>query len=161
MIDSEFRSLRRRQLDNFFRTPHFLKALPKTKLGYLADIRSALGMSLTQLARRLKTTASTVSRAEERERDGSITLGTLQRIAEAMDCELVYAIVPKTSLSEIVNKQAAKAASLILDRVTHSMRLEDQEVDGEELNRLIDDTIEELIRTGDKRIWDAIIRHSF
>lgn len=43
-----------------------------------------------------------------------------------MDCKLVYALVPNSSLEAAVEAQARKIATRELQRVTHTMRLEAQ-----------------------------------
>jgi len=46
-----------------------------------------------------------------------------------MDCDVVYAIVPRTSLDNILKQRADEKARLILGRVGHSMKLEAQPVE--------------------------------
>ena len=72
------------------------RGLPKE--GWLRTVRTALGMSGTQLAKKLGVTKARVSKAETDEPHGSVTLKTMQTMAEAMDCKFVYAIVPKQNV---------------------------------------------------------------
>lgn len=97
--------------------------------GWLATMRRALGMSAAQLARRVGFTRARVSKAEAVERAGGITLNSLQAMAAAMDCRLVYAIVPVNGdVADIVMAQARrKAAALIRKAGTH-MALEQQQL---------------------------------
>lgn len=72
---------------------------------------------------------SAVLRLEERESEGKVTLEMLNRAARAMDCKVVYAIVPRDefeSLEDIIDLRSKKAASELLQKVEHSMRLEKQ-----------------------------------
>src|SRR5271156_123446 len=78
--------------------------------GWIKAIREALGMSSAQLAKRLKIKQPTVAAMEQSELKGTIQLATLRRIAEAMNCTLVYALVPNDSLETIVREQARKVA---------------------------------------------------
>src|SRR5208282_6816206 len=94
--------------------------------GWIKAIREALGMSSAQLAKRLKIKQPTVAAMEQSEMKGTIQLATLRRVAEAMNCTLVYALVPNDSLETIVREQARKAARRQLQAVEHSMLLEDQ-----------------------------------
>ena len=97
--------------------------------GWLKAIRGALGISSRQLAQIIGVDMSSVIRLEEREPDGKITLEMLSRAAQAMHCRVVYAIVPQNdydSLEAIVDSKARKAAKSLLEKVEHSMRLEDQ-----------------------------------
>jgi predicted DNA-binding mobile mystery protein A len=64
---------------------------------------------------------------EKSEAIGTISLQTLRRAAEALECTLVYALVPKTSLEDAVTKRARKIALHDLKRVAHTMKLEAQQ----------------------------------
>ena len=57
-------------------------------------------MSTRQLAERVGVDQSNITRLEEREPSGHITLERLARVAKAMNCRLVYAIVPDDRFSE-------------------------------------------------------------
>ena len=63
--------------------------------GWLKTTRKGLFLSAATVATKLKVTRAAYSKYEECEERGSITLATLAKAAEAMDCELVYAIRPK------------------------------------------------------------------
>jgi predicted DNA-binding mobile mystery protein A len=73
------------------------------------------------------------SRLEASERNQTIRLDTLARAAEAMDCELVYALVPRKPLEELVTEQAGRKASEQLRRLGHTMALEQQGLDDDRL----------------------------
>lgn len=111
--------------------------------GWVRAIRDALGMSSTELAERLGVDQSRVPRIEQGEVEGSVTLHTMQRAAEAMGCRLVYAIVPDTSLEASVMKQARKKATQELEPVEHTMDLEDQSTAGQ--GELLDELTEDWI----------------
>ena len=106
--------------------------------GWIKAIREALGMSTAQLAKRLKLIQSTVVRIEQSEAHGTIQLTTLRRVAEAMNCTLVYALVPNESLETMVRERARKVARQRLRSAEHTMRLEDQSVPAEDLEKRID-----------------------
>ncbi|SEH12725.1 mobile mystery protein A [Sphingopyxis sp. YR583] len=119
--------------------------------GWIRAIRDALGMSGTQLGRRLGMTPQGVQALEQSERHGTIKLETLRRTAEAMDCVLVYALVPRTSLEQMIEERARALALDTLGRVSHSMALEDQEVD-----RGLEERIEAFVAAGirERDLWD-------
>jgi len=94
--------------------------------GWLKAIRETLGMPATQLAKRLDVVASTVTRLEASEADDTISLATLRRAAEALGCELRYALVPKQSLAGTLESRAAALANQRMAAVSHSMTLEAQ-----------------------------------
>ena len=100
--------------------------------GWVRAIRDALGMSTRELAARLGTTSSYVSKLEANEAASVITLGTLQRAAAALGCRVEYVLVPEKPLDDLVMNQARRKAREILAPVGHTMALEDQQVDLEE-----------------------------
>lgn len=101
-------------------------------------------MSAADLASRLHVTQPSVSDIERSESDHRIRLDTLERAAAAMGCELVYALIPRGSLSEIVQKQAQAKIADQVRAVSRAMDLEaqstqvDDDVVREEIQRLID-----------------------
>jgi len=123
--------------------------------GWIKGIRTSLGMLTRQLAARLGLTPSAVSQMEDREVSGSITLAALEKAARAMNCNLVYALVPRAPLSAIRKRQALATASEILGRVSHTMGLEAQTVASEKTDRMTHELAEELLRTWSSRIWEA------
>ena len=97
-------------------------------------------MSSTELAARMGVSQQAVSDIERSERHTTVRLGTLSRAADAMNCELVYALVPRTTLEETVRAQARRKAVRHLAHVAHHGRLESQEVSEDEFA----DQVEEL-----------------
>ncbi|MXZ30742.1 MAG: mobile mystery protein A [Acidimicrobiia bacterium] len=123
----------RRQLDDRYESVRSLGDLDRPNKGWIRAIRDALGMSGTELAARMGVSQQVVSEIERNERLATAKLETLARAAEAMDCELVYALVPRTTLEEIVRTQARRKAVRHLAHVVHHGRLEAQEVSEDEL----------------------------
>lgn len=119
--------------------------------GWIKAIREALGMTTAQLAKRLGVRQPSIVDLERSEEKGSIELATLRRVAEALDCSLVYALVPNRPLEVTIR---ARARTLLLRRrrpIEHTMLLEDQGVAGVVTERQIDDIIRE---TSPSRFWD-------
>lgn len=114
--------------------------------GWIRAIRDALGMTAEQLGERMGVSQPTVQGLETSEADDAIQLKTLRRAAEALGCELVYALVPKESLEATYNHAARAVARRELGQVSHSMALEGQAVDDEEederLRRFIADELD-------------------
>src|SRR5271165_3015750 len=96
--------------------------------GWIKAVREALGMTTAQLARRLGIRQPSVIALEQSESKGTIELATLRRAAEALDCTLVYALVPNRPLEVIVGDRARALARRRREPVEHSMLLEDQKV---------------------------------
>jgi predicted DNA-binding mobile mystery protein A len=119
--------------------------------GWIRAIRNALGMTSGQLAQRLKVSPQTANAFEKSEASGAIQLKTLRRAAEALDCRLVYALVPNSSLEEAVRARALKIARRDLGRVAHTMTLEAQGTGDEDLDARINDYIRDTLRERD--LW--------
>lgn len=119
--------------------------------GWVRAIRDALGMSTTQLARRLGVDQSNVVRLEQSEMNDTVRLGTLRRAAEALDCTLVYALVPNSSLAEAVAAQTRKVAAAELASVEHTMLLEAQDLDDEGRDKRVAEYAAGLV--DDRRLW--------
>lgn len=120
--------------------------------GWIRAIRDAIGMSGVQFASRLGVRPQTVQMIERSEAAGSIQIGTLRRAAEALDCTLVYALVPRRSLENTVRQRARTIAIRDLQRIAHSMNLEAQGT-GE---AMFEDRIERYIRDEikDRDLWN-------
>jgi predicted DNA-binding mobile mystery protein A len=136
--------------------PRFEGMRPVTRFkppvrGWIKAIREALGMSSAQLAKRLKIKQPTVVAMEQSEMKGTIQLATLRRIAEAMNCTLVYALVPNDPLETIVREQARKVAKRRLQSVEHSMLLEDQSVPAKDFAERIDALARDM---NPRALWD-------
>jgi predicted DNA-binding mobile mystery protein A len=119
--------------------------------GWVRAIRDALGMSTTQMARRLGVDQSNVVRLEQSEMNDTVRLGTLRRAAEALDCTLVYALVPNSSLTDAVAAQTRKVAAAELASVEHTMLLEAQDLEDEGRDKRVAEYAAGLI--DDRRLW--------
>lgn len=127
--------------------------LSSPRRGWLRAIRTALGMTSGQLARRLHTSQSAVIGYEQREIAGTISLATLRRVAAAMDCDLVYALVPRRPLRETLKAQAENVARRKLAAVAHSMKLEDQGVTDAAMERQVQELARRLVETRRRELW--------
>ena len=113
-------------------------------------VREGLGMTLAQLAKRVGVAHSTMSEAEGRECDGNITLNKLKQVADALNCDLVYAFIPRKKLDDLVYDQAHMKAKYSISTSTTHMELEDQKVETDEarLKEIIED------KMYSKYLWD-------
>ena len=143
----------RDQLDKTFAQVSSVKALPPPVKGWLRSIREALGMSGKQLGERVGVSQPRVVQMEKDELSGALTLKTLRQAAEAMDCQFVYAVVPRTSLEETIRKQARKVAGKRLSRTSYTMFLEDQIVSNDEQQKMFEEKVEDLIRNIPNDFW--------
>jgi predicted DNA-binding mobile mystery protein A len=137
-MNSEFRDLRLHQIDRSLEPFAGTAAVTRPRRGWLRSVREALGISMREVARKMHKTPQTVASFEKSEAANRITLQTLQHYAETMDCELVYAIVPKAgSLRQLAEKRARHTAERDVRAVEHTMALEDQAAYGlqDKINR--------------------------
>jgi predicted DNA-binding mobile mystery protein A len=119
--------------------------------GWIKAVREALGMTTAQLAKRLGVKQPSIVAIEQSEARGTIELATLRRAAEALDCTLVYALVPNKPLEAMVRDRAYLFARKRRKAVEHSMMLEDQEVKVRESQSRLDDIVRE---TNPRLFWD-------
>ena len=125
------------------------------KEGWLKSIRQALGMSTTQLAKKLGITRQSVTEIEQREADGSITLKTLKEAANAMDLQLIYVLLPKDgTLEQLIDRKARELATEIVRRTSHTMKLEGQENSVERIKEAIEERTNNLKRESLKILWN-------
>ena len=119
------------------------KQTPRPRGGWLRAVREALGIPQSKVAKAIHVKQQSIVSFEKAEAADRITLSNLRRIAEAMGCELVYAIVPKSgSIQELAEQRARSEATKRVLSVQHTMALEDQAPGG----------VEELIDEETKRI---------
>lgn len=129
---------------------------PRPTRGWIRTIREALGMSGRQLAERMGISPPSLVRIEKAEPGGRTTLRTLERAADAMDCDLVYAFVPRgTTLEALVWERARAVAEKIVDDVAANMSLENQSVDDSFRKREAHRIAAELVRLMSREIWDG------
>jgi predicted DNA-binding mobile mystery protein A len=129
--------------------------LPVPKGGWVNAIRTALGLSNVQLARRLRRKASqTIEDMQASEVKGTIKLNTLRELAAALDSRLVYAIVPNKPLDEIRRERAYAVADNLLSAPSHSMELEGQGLTPQQRQRAVDRLAEKLLAGSPRKLWD-------
>jgi len=128
-------------------------------VGWLKTIRGALGLTASQLAKRMKLQTSDVLHLEKREASNSATLASLDRAARALNCRLVWSIIPDKpydSLLAIVEKRARKLAAQLVKDVNKTMNLEAQGISKDTSKKQEEELAMELIRNGDPRIWEPM-----
>lgn len=122
--------------------------------GWARAVREALGMSAAQLAARLNVTRQSVRDLEHSEATGKITLESLNKLAAALGCRLVYALVPEKPLDEMRRERARRIADSLVKPVAHSMRLEAQSISEREEKRQRDEIMRKLLEGDPRKLWD-------
>jgi len=144
----------REQLDQTLKRFKGLREMNIPQRGWLRAIRQALGMNGRQFAERMGVSPARVTKLESGEVDGAVTLNTMRKAAEALDCTLIYGLVPRSSLEDTVKKQVAQYAAQRLNRISHTMALEDQELSETGNKKALKAMEEELLRNLPKTLWD-------
>jgi predicted DNA-binding mobile mystery protein A len=147
------KKLQIQQLDGKIRTFKHFPDLPLT--GWIRAIRTALNMTLQQLGSAMGITPSNVREMERREKDGTITLKTLGKAAAALNMKLVYGFLPLDgSFEKMIENKALIVARKIVLRTDTTMKLEDQQVSKERLEKAIKELAEEIKNDMPKYLWD-------
>ncbi|MGH7622713.1 MAG: mobile mystery protein A [Gemmatimonadaceae bacterium] len=153
-MPTDLSGLRRRQIDSLVGPLRTLAERQPPRRGWVSEIRHAIGMTGRQLAQRLGISQPGLVDLEHNEAQEKITLATLRAAANALDCDLVYALVPRRPLEDVVRARLRERAEREVSSVAHSMALEAQSV-MELRNR---EQIEELIKKWADRpprdLWD-------
>lgn len=147
-------ALARKHLDRRLKLLQSKDAFARPPRGWVRAIRDALNMTSRQLAARIGVSQSSVAALEKSEIGETVSLATLKQAAEALDCHVVYALVPNTSLEETMRRRAHLIADKQLARGNHTMRLENQALVADDLASERERLIDDLVRTNSRRLWD-------
>jgi predicted DNA-binding mobile mystery protein A len=125
------------------------EAVPRA--GWVREIRTALGLSQSQLAARAGVSRATVQQMERAEAQRRITLASLDKLAQAMGCQVALAIVPKGgTLEDVRRRQAAAKAEIILHEKTRNNKTPPRPAD---LERRKQQLVTKLLRGSRRRLW--------
>lgn len=119
--------------------------------GWIKAVREALGMSTSQMAKRLGIKQPSVVALEQSEARGSVELATLRRAAKVLDCTLVYALIPNRPLEATVRERARAFIRGRRAPIEHSMLLEDQQTTDSNTEAQLDVTLRE---TNPRLFWE-------
>lgn len=147
------RTLQIQQLDSKIKL--FNHGVKAPDIGWIKAIRTSVGMTMEQLAKRLSISKQSFRRLEINEANGSITLKSLKEVAKAMDMRLVYALVPNDgSLDALIERRAKELATQIVMRTSNTMKLEDQENTKHRIEKAIEERTIEIKNEMPKMLWD-------
>ena len=145
----------REQLDKKLESLRVFDASGMPKQGWIRTIRDAVGLSARQLGEKAGIDQSRISRLENAEKDGSLKLSSLQKIAQGLNMRFVYGFVAEDSLEQMVRAQAKKIALKRLKQLNATMRLEKQGIPEEEQQKVLGDMVEKILIDQPKDFWDA------
>ena len=122
--------------------------------GWLRTVRNALQMSGAQLARRLGVTRALISQSEKAELSGRITIRKMHEMAEAMDCQFVYAVVPNTSIRDCIEAHAKKKATAVVRKTSEHMALEGQALAEKQIDFEIQRLAQNMAASLPRDLWN-------
>jgi len=128
-MTEDYKQLRIKQLTRS--SEPFLKgrSVNRPAKGWLSAMREVSGITLRELASRLRVSHQTIAALEKSEAADRVTLKRLRAAAEALDCQLVYAIVPRAgTVEDFAEKKVLGNLRNRVLAVDHSMALEAQQV---------------------------------
>lgn len=131
------------------------RLLKKPKEGWVRTIRTALGMSGSQLGKKMGVSRNRISVLERKEADGDITLNQLKALAEQLNCDFTYALVPKKKIEDMIDDRATEIAYKSLEANSQNMFLESQSITEDAQNRLLNQIKEDVIESGGRALWNS------
>lgn len=149
---SDFKGLQMAHVRQRLRSLKENDLVPRPTAGWIRFIREALGMSSRALAQRLKISAPSMTETEKAELDESITLRKLRRVADELNCDLVYYLLPREDIGTMIEKRAHHVAEQRVRDMAHTMELEDQAVSEEFIKEQITRETHRLMQS--KKLWD-------
>ena len=147
-----FESLKNKQITNKINGLYDFKKSAEGVGSWVKYIRNAYGMTVRQLAQRSGISKSVISQTEKGEENDQVTLRSPRQAAQALNCDLVDALVPREPISEAIHRQAEKKARKILAESHLQMELEDQALDTCNLQIQLEELIEEVKKS--RQLWD-------
>ncbi|MCP4051024.1 MAG: helix-turn-helix domain-containing protein [bacterium] len=114
-------------------------------------LRKALGMSQKILAHRIGTQQSAIARIEKNA--ATLNLSHLEKIAAALESELVVMIVPGNPITKTIREKALKKASEIIAETKVNSLIEQQAPDKNDINNATTELVEKLISGNNSIIW--------
>lgn len=149
-----FQKMMREQVQDNLNDLNSLVNKPRPKEGWIETIRKALGITGSQLAKRMGGSQANITALERREKTGKITLESLEKAAHAMNFRCVYFFIPNKPIEQILKDQALSVAKKHLRSVEHSMELEHQGLSSQQKKRQEDDLVQELLQGPPRNLWE-------
>jgi predicted DNA-binding mobile mystery protein A len=147
---SKLKGLKLKQLSNAVKEG---RPVPVDKIGQrLRDIRQTIGMTQKQLAKRIKISQPLLSRIEDNA--GSCALKTVARVARALECDFLGALISKDTLETMISQQAEKKAKNMVKRTFASMALEQQAPENKAYAYQLKKLTEELTADPGPALWE-------
>jgi len=144
------------RLDEYFQALKAESALPRQAppRGWIRAVREVLGMSAAQLANRLNVSRAAVYKLEQRESSRTVSLKQLDKAAAAMDCDVIYMIVPRSTFEQSIRAQSRKNAETKLSKANLSMGLEAEGVRDKKFVTAVSSSSSYTEALTDRYLWE-------
>jgi predicted DNA-binding mobile mystery protein A len=152
-MKKKYANLRLHQMDSTLGKLRDAHLPSPPSIGWVKAIRESLGMSASTLARKLGVTPHSIFKLEKAEASEKITLATLRKLANVLDCELQYTLVPRKPLEELLEDRAISLALERLRPISHSMGLEDQAVEKSASKKQLQLLAKEILDGPRRNLW--------
>lgn len=140
-----------KKVDHFKEAEHF-KVPP---IGWIRSMRTAFGLSMKQLARKMRIQVNDVSNIEEWEAKGEVRIKDLKRAGAAMDMKFVYGFVPKDgSIDELIERKAKRLATEMVLSTYERIPLSDIDNYREIIRKEIEQKTKEIILELPNILWE-------
>jgi predicted DNA-binding mobile mystery protein A len=149
-----FHQLKIKQLDRRFKRKILLSEIEIPRDGWIKEIRTALKMTYAQVSKKLSVTPSAIMKFEKNEIKGTINITSMNKIAEALNCKFVYALVPNETLNKIIDNRVEKVATKMINQIDQSMSLENQSVNKKEIKEQLNNLKKGLKNNLSSKIWN-------
>lgn len=113
-------------------------------------------MTTAQMASRMGVSQPRIVELEAGEVSGSISLKSLRRAAEALDCKALVLLVPNAPIGEVLHRRAVAHADAHLLAVDQTMRLEDQKTEDQGRRARLREQLIQQLMAKPKQMWDGV-----
>jgi predicted DNA-binding mobile mystery protein A len=147
IVQQQYRS----KVDNAAANLNGLKTPPE---GWMRTVRTALGMSGSDVAKKMGVTRALITKVEQAELTGGVTMKSMQVMADAMGCRFVYAIIPSSGrVEDLINAQARKKAKAIVETASKHMALENQKLPDDNITQEVERLTREITQEMPSDFW--------
>ena len=123
--------------------------------GWIQSIRTTLKMSLRQFGERMNVTRQGAENLEKREKEGAITLKSLEEAGRVLNMKFVYGFVPmEGSIEKTIENRARALAIEIVKTTSNTMVLEDQKNTKKRLKKAVEEKTQQLVYEMPRHLWD-------
>lgn len=114
-------------------------------------IREALGMTQEQLAKRIHAKQSSVAQMEK---GSDFQISTLQKVAKALNCELLIHLVPKQEIVQLLEEKSTERATKLVSASSGNTALEMQLPERKYIDLQVEEMKEEILKKHRKVLWE-------